>query len=266
MRNLLALLLTATLSLLGCAQAVAEPGGPMPDTLTLTGTVVHRERIALPPDAAMTVTLEDVSLADAPAVTLAQTTTALNGRQVPLPFSLTYPSAAVKPGAVYALRARITQGDTLLFTTTDRNQVDPLDPQPVELLVSQVPAANPPPAAPDATLTETYWKLTEVQGRPVVVTDGAPEPSLVLHTQDNRVSGSGGVNRVMGGYTLNGGSLTFTQMASTMMAGPPEAMQQEQAILTALQGVRGFAIAGDTLTLLDASGAPVLKAVAVALG
>lgn len=33
---------------------------------TITGTVAYRERIALPPNAVVTVTLEDVSLADAP--------------------------------------------------------------------------------------------------------------------------------------------------------------------------------------------------------
>ncbi|MHC6802504.1 YbaY family lipoprotein, partial [Vibrio antiquarius] len=34
---------------------------------TITGTVAYRERIALPPNAVVTVALEDVSLADAPA-------------------------------------------------------------------------------------------------------------------------------------------------------------------------------------------------------
>ena len=49
------------------------------------------------------------------------------------------------------------------------------------------------------------------------------------------------------------------------MAGPPEAMQQEQLIVAALQRVAGFGIAGDTLTLTDASGTPIIEAVAVAL-
>jgi len=42
-------------------------------------------------------------------------------------------------------------------------------------------------------------------------------------------------------------------------------MQQEQAIVVALGAVRGFNIAGDQLTLVDDSGHPVLRAVAVAL-
>ena len=50
-----------------------------------------------------------------------------------------------------------------------------------------------------------------------------------------------------------------------MMAGPPEAMAQEQTIIAVLGRVRGFRVVGDRLTLLDESGRPVLTAVAVAL-
>lgn len=261
---MLALLLAGVLTMLGCADAGAD------EALTLSGTVSYRERIALPPDAALTVTIEDVSLADAPAVVLGQTTIALNGQQPPIGFSIFYPRSAVNAGAVYAARARISTGERLLFTTTERNQVDLLNPAPVELIVNQVAAAEDTPSVPaelpdDVSLTDTYWKLVEVQGQPVAVTDGAREPNIVLHGQDDRVAGSGGVNRLMGGYTLQGDSLTFSQMASTMMAGPPEAMAQEQAILAALQAVRAYRIAGDSLTLFDDTGTPVLRAVAVAL-
>jgi heat shock protein HslJ len=165
--------------------------------------------------------------------------------------------------AVYAARARVTVGDRLWFTTTSNNPVDARNPAPIELMMNRV--QTDPPPVPDVSLTETYWKLIEVRGQPVQVAEGMREPSIVLHTQDSRVAGSGGVNRLMGGYTLDGGSLTFSQMASTMMAGPPEAMQQEQAIVAALGAVRGFGISGDQLTLTDETGAPVLKAVAVAL-
>ena len=88
---------------------------------------------------------------------------------------------------------------------------------------------------------------------------------LVLNSADSRFAGSGGVNRLMGGYASDGIGLTFGQTATTMMAGPPEAMAQEQLIVAALQRVRGFRIAGDILTLLDGAGTPVLRAVAVAL-
>lgn len=263
-RRSLVVMMVGVLALLGCATANGEPDGPVPDSLTLTGTVTYLGRMALPPDALLTVTLEDVSRADAPAVTLAQSQVALNGQQVPIPFTLVYPASAVQARSVYSARARITVGDRLMFTTTERNGVDPLNPAPIELRLTSVQPMDAPPV-PDASLTDTYWKVVDVRGQPVQVAENAREPHLVLNSQDNRLSGSGGVNRLMGGYTLVGNSLTFSQVATTMMAGPPEAMQQEQAVLAALATVRGFGIAGNDLTLTDEAGAPVLKAVAVAL-
>ncbi|MGV1087260.1 MAG: META domain-containing protein [Mycobacterium sp.] len=262
MRLLLPIL--AAVSLIGCAMASADEGATPPDSLTFSGSVVVREPVALPAGSLLTVTLEDVSRADAPSVTIAQTQFALDGRQAPIPFSLTYPSSAVQPTYTYAARARLTLDGRLLFTTTEHIRVDALNPSPAELPLTPVPTTDLP-AIPDASLTDTYWKVIEVQGNPVQVTEQIREPHLVLASQDNRFHGSGGVNRLMGGYTLAGDSLAFSNAASTMMAGPPEAMQQEQAIIAALARVRGFRVAGDQLTLVDESGQPVLKAVAVAL-
>ena len=60
--------------MVGVLAIVGAPsaGGDEPEMLTRTGTVVYREPSAPPADALLTVTLEDVSLADAPAVTLGQ--------------------------------------------------------------------------------------------------------------------------------------------------------------------------------------------------
>lgn len=233
----------------------------MPDFLTLTGEVVSSEPMALPPDAVLTVTLEDVSRADAPAVILAQQTqSGLAGSRIP--FSLVYPGPAVNPGATYVARARVTIGDRLLFTTTERNPVDALNPAPIQLHVTAVGQAA---SASDVSLTDTYWKLVGVDGQPIQVTEQMREPNIVLDSQGGRFHGSGGVNRLLGGYTVDGPSLAFSQVASTMMAGPPEAMQQEQQIVHALERVRGFHISGDQLTLVDQSSQPVVTAVAVAL-
>lgn len=264
MRTGLVLLIVAVLAMFGCATASADEGDPVADSQTLNGSVILRQPAALPDGTLMTVTLEDVSLADAPAVTLGQTQFEVRNQQPPIPFAVVYPTSAVRPGALYAARARLTLGDQLLFTTTERNQVDPLNPLPIELVLDPVPT-NPPPT-PEVSLTDTYWKILEVDGRPVVVAEQAREPQLVLNGQDGRFGGSGGVNRLMGGYTVDGTALTFSQVASTMMAGPPEAMAQEQAIVAALGRVRGYGIAGDQLTLVDESGQPVLRAGAVALG
>lgn len=264
MRTIAVLVLAAIVALFGSAGAGADPGDSAADYATLRGSVVLPESAVLPAGTLLTVTLEDVSLADAPAVVVGQTQFEVKDRLTPIPFTLVYPVPAARPGSVYAARARLTLGDRLLFTTTQRNAVDPLNPSPIELVVDSV-ATDAPPPTPDVSLTNTYWKILEVGGQPIVVAQQLREPQLVLDGQDGRFSGSGGVNRLMGSYIVDGKGLTFSQVASTMMAGPPEAMQQEQAVVAALGAVRGFSIVGDQLTLVDDSGHPVLRAVAVAL-
>jgi putative lipoprotein len=255
MRLVLAVLMVSVVSIVGSAPVNADED----DVLTLTGSVLYSQPSTPPAEALLTVTLEDVSLADAPAVTLGQAQFGVNGQPGPIPFSLAYPRSAVVPQALYSARARVTVGDRLLFTTTQSYPVDPLRPVPLQLLLEPVA----PPPAPDASLTDTYWKLVQVQRVPVLVAEQEREPHLVLNGQDGRFAGSGGVNRLMGGYTLAGDALTFAEAASTMMAGSPEAMAQEQAILAALPLVRGFLISGTDLTLVDDAGQPVLQAVAV---
>jgi heat shock protein HslJ len=53
---------------------------------------------------------------------------------------------------------------------------------------------------------------------------------------DGRVTGCATVNRLMGSYTVHGDTLTFGPLAGTLMAGPPEAMDQEQRLHGALVG------------------------------
>ena len=128
-----ALLLSLTALLGACSSMTPAPQA------SLDGEVFYLQRIALPPTATLQVSLQDVSLADAPAVTLAQQSGPIKG-QVPLPFHLTYDPAQVKPGHTYAISARIEQDGRLLFITTERNTVD-LDAkylQPLRLRVDQV--------------------------------------------------------------------------------------------------------------------------------
>jgi len=81
----------------------------------VTGTVTYRERIALPPDATITVRLVDVSRADAPAVMLGEQVFQAQGRQPPFSFSIPYDPAGIDPRMSYAVQARIEIGGALRF-------------------------------------------------------------------------------------------------------------------------------------------------------
>jgi putative lipoprotein len=114
---------------------------PLTGTATLTGSVTYRERIALDPEAEVTVTLQDVSRADAPAIEIASTTFRAEGRQVPLPFELTYDLGRIDERRSYSLAARVQKDGQLLWTSDTHVPVltrgAPLDS--VEVRVRQVP-------------------------------------------------------------------------------------------------------------------------------
>ena len=76
--------------------ALFMPGIPAAEEVTITGEVIYRERIALPPNAVLTVELADVSLADAPAAVIAKQKIDPAG-QVPIKFEIEVDPAVVQP-------------------------------------------------------------------------------------------------------------------------------------------------------------------------
>jgi uncharacterized lipoprotein YbaY/heat shock protein HslJ/uncharacterized lipoprotein NlpE involved in copper resistance len=100
--------------LLGLGCASAPPAQPTPSEVR--GTAYYRERIAMPPGAALEVTLEDVSRADAPATTLGQVRLE-NAGNPPYRFEIAYDPARIDERNTYAVRARLVVGDELWFTT-----------------------------------------------------------------------------------------------------------------------------------------------------
>ena len=85
---------------------------------------------------------------------------------------------------------------------------------------------------PDTTvvLVGRSFRVAEIGGVPTL---GSPVADLTF-AEDGRVSGCATVNRLMGSYVVEGDTLTCGPLAGTMMAGPPEAMDQEQRLHRAL--------------------------------
>ncbi|MET0773883.1 MAG: YbaY family lipoprotein [Pseudomonas mandelii] len=126
--------------LLGLAALLSACQNLQPAAKTsLDGEVFYLQRIALPPSATLSVSLQDVSLADAPAVILDEQKGPVKG-QVPLPFHLSYDPAQVKPGHRYSVSARIEVDGKLIFITTEHHavQLDGSDPQPLKIRVDAV--------------------------------------------------------------------------------------------------------------------------------
>ena len=67
-------------------------------------------------------------------------------------------------------------------------------------------------AQAQAELTESYWKLIELNGNAVEAKEGGKEAHIILRKEGNRVNGNGGCNNLMGTYSINGEKINFSQI------------------------------------------------------
>ena len=115
----------------------------------------------------------------------------------------------------------------------------------------------------DMGITEKYWKLTEIMGKPVTAWEGMTrEPHMILKASDFRVSANGGCNQMNGSFTLKPmNRIRFSQMISTMMACPN--MEIERQLAEVLSEADSYILQGDKLQLIRARMAPLAKFEAV---
>lgn len=96
---------------------------PVVQQPTVSGTVWIRQKVALPPDAVLTVTLSDASIADAPSKVLSQKVTRTEGKQAPFSFALPYNPADIQPNARILLSSAVTINGKLVFITDTVQEV-----------------------------------------------------------------------------------------------------------------------------------------------
>jgi len=89
-----------------------------------------------------------------------------------------------------------------------------------------------------ADLLHGEWRIEEIGGKAVVAKS---EPTLGFEP-DGRIHGNASCNRLLGGFSLTGEGLTFSETATTMMACDQPVMDQEHALLEALKAVRRFEV------------------------
>ncbi|GGA74679.1 hypothetical protein GCM10011369_15620 [Neiella marina] len=112
----------------------------------ISGEVNYRQRIALPPDAVLRVTLNDVSLADAPAKLIASSTQLINS-QVPIAFTLGAMKSQFEPNRRYSVRATISANNQLLFSSTRHYGVEPTQPSELTIEVEPIQRLRDTPEA-----------------------------------------------------------------------------------------------------------------------
>ena len=105
----------------------------------------------------------------------------------------------------------------------------------------------------DDAIAGTSWVVQELAGAVTV----EPKPRLAFG-EDGTLSGSTGVNRVMGRYEVTDGMLVVGGAATTRRAGSAEAMEQEQRVLALFDTPQAFVVGGDRLEIGDGETLAVL--------
>lgn len=114
---------------------------------------------------------------------------------------------------------------------------------------------------PSADSIQGVWSLVAFQsGEATALNDDLPDVKVTASfSSDGSVRGRSGCNRYSASVDVDDSSMRVGAVAGTKMACPGVRMEIEQAYTQALTSVRDYRLNGDTLTLLDEDGTPLLR-------
>lgn len=124
-------------------------------------------------------------------------------------------------------------------------------------LLLQRAAVNPANPGAGPSFDKTYWKATELLGKPVPSASRNREVHLVFE-QDGRVAGADGCNRITGTFERTAEAIKFGPLVSTRMA-CVNTGEIERAFREALQKTGRWKIVGSELELSDSGGSRLAR-------
>ena len=108
-----------------------------------------------------------------------------------------------------------------------------------------------------ASLRNTYWRLDQLDGEMIVPNPSDREAHMVLETDaDDSFRATLGCNQMRGTVINEANGISFSRVASTMMACPPPLDTLETTFGMMLSEVVRFGITGETMVLSDDLGEP----------
>jgi len=102
---------------------------------------------------------------------------------------------------------------------------------------------------PIASLENTYWKLSEINGMPVVTPTDSREVHFILTKTDNQnqIKGFAGCNTLAGSYKTDGQSITFSTITTRMFC--EGKMEVENYLTKTLSEATSYKLNGNVLEL-----------------
>lgn len=126
-----------------------------------------------------------------------------------------------------------------------------LEPESAPAVRPPAPAASGAQLALQQGLLGVRWRVKELLGSPLgPAAGGARAPHLEFEAAHLRLSGSGGCNRLMGSFALEGQRILFKRVITTMMS-CPQGMAQERSLIEALGQVQRWHVEDRILMLMN---------------
>ncbi len=226
-----------------------------PETKTISGTVTYLEKMTLPENSIITVELHATSPTNDQENPLSLQIIAAGDNQVPIPFSLTYNPKDIQPDTDYALLARISVEDQILWNTPVGIPVITKNhpTEAIEIIVAKHTPKMYPTTKP-VRFEKTPFSLVSVNGSFIT----GPYTATF---SEGKVSAQF-CNGVGGEYTLNNGIITAPTLISTMMfcENPQGLMEAEQTFSKILSEGAKITITGSVLELMSGDQKMVFQA------
>ena len=211
-------------------------------------SLIYRERMALPSEVLISASLS-LDSGEVIASVLHQ-----RPGSIPLPVRIHYLASRAADAQRANFSAAIPTREGVLFSTPESVEVS-LDAgqSPASVLLHRAGLQEgtplcPPAESSGASLTETYWKLTTLEGQPVTVAEGLREPHMVLH-EGGSANGSDGCNSFFMNWEAKDGTLSFQPGGGTLMMCDEASMEQARSFMNVLGAADALRIEGDKLFL-----------------
>lgn len=242
--NRIILVLTFGLLTASCSDPEPPVVEPQKKMASVTGVVIFRERIGLTPESQLQVALNDVSLS-ATAESVIVATTIDNPGQSPIAFSIEYDPDIIDKRHSYSISAKVRDRGQLILESDSISPAITLN-APEEVSVFAVRVSQNKLALPDASVVDTEWLLSTVDGGHVPRRERGRDIQFTLDSSNNTLSGFGGCNQFKGGYRLQGNKLDVSDLAVTAMA-CESGGDTESRFLKALSELEVVRVEGRTL-------------------
>lgn len=235
-------------------------------TATINGTVSYRERIALPKNSAVEVTLWS-TLPNKEPEAVSSTTIITQGENVPIPFTLEYNPGRIRKDAALSLSASITNNGAVTWTTSEAVSVttdSTLAPN-VTLNVQQAsktstPTKSSPTSGSTSTKTTgTTTTSTNLMGTYRLVTFNTtkmePGENYTVDFGEKGKIAAKFCNSMSGTYKVKGSTVSAQMLSTLMYCGEPAYLAgHEQGFNKSMAEGMQYTIKDKTLTLKGKNG------------